>query len=554
MLLYLSIQEQIEILDPIQPITTAANVGGLQIYNITINTTEFRVTSNYTVTFTSPSTAVATGSIVTLNFPGDYSNLFQVPTYQPTCTLADASAPTAYYDTACAIVGLRLKITLSAGLNASTSYVVVVNNIRNPDTAYCKSNKLSMSIVSSDEITVYYRSNPPNINSNWITFKENSTLKTFVWSQSSTTQTLTLPIQVINGMYSQFICLQPRNTKYSEDVVVTLNSLYTNNFSIDTANATGFTGMQSACFRLAPTVTTPATYYDVIFDRVEEFPLPVNFTAVPRLRVQVVTSVIAIAPDQTAYSVPFLGKSVPIVLNFSIYTPKDPLTVTATIADTTVFKFASPSIQIVNVSYPIAYFFVRPTTTTTATSSTTLDFVLSGLDNTSYTITPSSVTLTVIAQSITTTDSPSVTIGGVRTSTIQQIAMTTTAPATIYWAIAFKNTFMRPCEYILEQAFTFAKYVGADPAQEQFGFLAAPSSSTTLYISNLMSNKDYTFSVCTQLLNGVTTGPVITNFTSLDNNIRIVKVEFTFDTALSAQQELDFACFLASEFLVTKMR
>ena len=551
----LTIEEQIEIVDPTQTLTTTPNVGGLQVYNLTINTTEFRVTSMYTITFTSPTAAVASGNIIVINFPEDYSNLFQVPIYQPACTLAEASAPTTYLETTCTGVGLRLKITLSAALATSTSYIIQIKNIRNPDTAYCRCNKLAIAIVSSDETSVLYRSNPTNINANWISFHENSTLKTLVWSQSFTSTTLTLPIQLINGMYSEMVCLQPRNTKYSEDLNLTINSLYSSYFEIDLGwNTLGMTGAQSVCFRIAPTMTTPATYYDLILDKSEEFSNPPNFTTVPRLRVQVTSPVITIIPHQTTYRVPFLGKSIPIVLNFSTYTPKDPLTVTAEITDKTIFKFASPSSQIVSVSSPIAYFFVRTTTTAEVAESTMLTFTLTGVGSAIYSITPSSVNLEVIAQSTVTQDKISVTVGGVRSSTVQQVTISTVEPATIIWGIAFKNTFMRPCEYIQEQAFTFAKFNYADPAQEQFGFIPSPTTSTILYLHNLMSNKDYSLTICTELLNGVTTGPVITNFTSLDNNIRIVKVEFTFDTTLTVQQELDFACFLASEFLVSKSR
>ena len=199
----------------------------------------------------------------------------------------------------------------------------------------------------------------------------------------------------------------------------------------------------------------------------------------------------------------------------------------------------------------MAYFFLRPTTTATTTTTNTVTFTLSGTDAASYDLSPSSSALLVDAEYTVTTDSPTVTIE-TSTAITQQFTVTSVGPATIYWGIAFTSTFARPCEYIQEQALNFTQFFIIDPAQEQFGFVIAPANTATFTVGNLLSDKDYTLSVCTELVNGVDSGPILTNFTSVDNNIRIVKVEFTFDSALSTAQELTFACFLASEFMVTK--
>lgn len=553
------VTEQIMLTDPGQSVTTTANVGIIQISNITISTTEFRVTNAYTVIFTSPSASTPAGDYLIIDFPGDYSTFFQVSTYTPTCKLTqvDTTVPTVY-SSSCTVFGLRLKMALDIALDPSTSFVVQINNIRNPDTAFCRSNKLVLSLATSDQATVLYRSNPANINSNWITFAENPLLYTLIWSLDPTSEAMTIPVQLISGIFSQQICLHARGTKYSEDLTSIINSLDSDKFSVSTgANFIAQTGSTAACFQIAASIDTPPTFYEIKFDKTEEFPSPQNFTAIPRLLIELKSQVVTVSARDTTYYVPLLGRSMPIIVDFGINTPKHDLTITASISDTSMFLFDETNTQVVNASFSQCYFTVKTTLTAVVGSSTTLTFTLSGADKSAYLVSPASVTLTVIASETSKDALPVVTLSDVRLTTSQQIFVNTSAPAVLYWGIALQRTYSRPCEYIKRSAFSYYTFEMTDPAQEQFGFTyttVSGSLSTSFKIYNMLSNKDYQVTVCALLLNRIETNSTPLSFTSTDNNIRIVKVEFVFDTALTVSQELQFACFLASEFLVFKTK
>ena len=678
--------EQAEIADPTQTQTTAASVGALEVNNITTATNEFRVLTRYNITFTSPTGGIAAGDMIVLDFPEQYTTFLQIPIYAPKCQIIeDDISGTTIYASACTVNGLRVKIPIETALTAETSFRIEVKNVRNPDDASPKTNKIIVSVVTSDESTVLFRSNSPNVNANWISFKEyrdirvnasyqttftapatdvpaaatlkltfsdeyefyftNTTLnpgcnlkqtdasvltiysatctitdlavtitlseplpadKKFViavyninhpdtiycecpkpsltlsggnvpvdvhsnwavvkdvtpkqvlqWSTDPLDHIITLPIQLINGLFSEEICLQPRTLKFAENVQFKINEASSALFTTSSPNwILAEIGARSTCFKMSPSQDTPPTFYELNFDMLEEtYPLK-NYTNVPRLRVEVKRRIIDISPAETAYQVPYLGKSLPIMIDFGEYIPKRPLTVTATIANTSLFSFEQDKSENITLSQTFAYFLVRASTSAAVGDTTTIQFALVGDDSISYNLSPDTVTLEITAALTSNNVISTTTFSSVRKGTEQELTVSTSKPALIYWAISLQRTFSRPCEYIEEKSFTFEPYRKEDPAQEQFGFLYTTDGTLTrtFTIKNLRSNKAYEFTFCTELQNRHVTGPYVKEFSTLDNNVRVLKTEFTFETALNEEQEINFACFLAQQFRVYESR
>lgn len=471
----------------------------------------------------------------------------------------------ANFVSSCVLKGLRIKFTMNSDLNSSSLYDLTIDNFPNPEYINCNIKKPTISIIDIDYKTVLYRTNTITVNIANSYVKQSPSLQYTQWFDATGGRIVhnhnVFEIKI--GMFSKIIKLIPISKPFFQ--FLGLNLTKSTELMPTLLQGTGIkTGDISYSFRIGCPSNMSQQVIEYLINKIDTGNIT-YYSNLEQLSLSLLKQQTTIQPnDRFIFSIANLGRSLPIIFDFTDNCPYDFLTINFTIVFSVtdigyIFQESGNITQIITVDSqnPIFKLQVLSTQNNTIDSGSygqiIFTFLAGNID--SYTYSPSPILLqsTYGDPNIL----PSITIIFAAYSTkateeVLNVEVSKTSTVYCYIALVLSDSLSRDFNYTREMADQNYQIKADDRYQEQFlawyieDFLITYDFS----IYNLKSKKNYQFTCWAMDLFENASLSSTGKFSMLDNGGKIMRFGLSFAGELSSYQKEQISCFLCTYFAI----
>jgi len=464
----------------------------------------------------------------------------------------------------CVMKGLRIKFTINGIIPQNSLQILTIFNLPNPEYINCNIRKPSISIIDSDYVTVLYRTNAINANIPNCYVKKNTTLQYTYWKDSNGNiikhnQNV---FEITIGMLSNIISLVPHFRPFFK-----LMGLNTTPKASNWPTLTQGNGIKIGDFSYSFRIGCPSKMSEQVLEYLIykiEPENPTYYSNLEQLSISLVYKKFAIQPDRFTYSIANLGRSLPIIFDFTEKCPYDYLlikfAITFSVADLGfIFQETKNITQIFNVTVqtPIVKLQILSTQNFTIDSGSfgQISFTLLGGNVDSYTFSPSPIILQ--AQYGFPNIIPYISIiyeGYSKKATQHQVTVEVSETCTVYChvALVLSDSFTRDFNYTRTMADKSSEINARDRYQEQFiaWYIEDWTFIQTFSITELRAKKSYDFICWAMNLLGNVSLPFNGKFTTADNGGKLMRLGMSFYGELTISQKQQVSCYLCTYFAI----
>ena len=538
-----------------------STIQNLIVMNFSMDSIFIRALSNYNISLLLNPSQVQPNNIIILNFPYEWN--YALNHQMANCSLFSSLDPPNLLSNC---TGFGNQILAYIGLNASTSqsndpltlYTLYLSGIYNPDTVYCKPNKISLSLYNDVSKTLIYNSGYNTLNipeiyqfglNPLITYLDFSSIA----SDGSNDMT-SHSIEILPGVYSKLITISPYNTNTNGLLYPLYIQIKTAGFYTNPKDLYIYPGQPNVSFTLASDLSVLPGSYAVHFNKIADPYSKYGELPLLSLLLKAELYKIPILNGYT-YDIPgvFGGITLPISIDISDKPPYTAFNLFAYIEDPTM-----------NITF---YDGTLNKTFTFTSSETTQAFILKlnylnnlmlypqtrvlfnilGNTNNSYSA-PDPITV-YITQDL--TESPNFLLytASVSTgSTYVDILMNCDQNGVIYYGISNLASQTDDLLTIKTNALAFTPYNIDDINEKQYGLILINDTNSgyniTLSVGGLRSNTSYiVLGYCVNMGDEMSIS-IMNSFTTIWNGGYVQKLNFGFDSLLGIGMVESLICFL----------
>ena len=539
--------EQIEVND------LASNSGipiTLYVDSYALTTYKIRETADHTLSFTTDAIGIRANKIIAFDFPDRYGGILggqtgPVINIQKTGDATITSVQSTSF-------GSRFKVTLPLNLDPLTSYTFVLKSIDNPEQPVCNMDRLMIIVTDQTQAAAASRTAPNVWNVPSITFLADASLRTLDWADvnGNTLSSISLSI----GIYSQVIRIIPPTGENFNDQITFSSSDTT--VTILSSSLIANRGSPYLSLRVAAPITAVPQIILFRFSK-EETSSQNVYSELPKLQL-ILTNTKTTLP---VYRVRIAkgGTSLPYQWNLASLNliPQSELKIEASIV--------SPTLSALTVVGASSLSF-GPTQTlqgfvfdlaSTADPLAPPSFVLSvsGDDSPNYQFKTTTIVVEVLTPPAAAPVLSDLTIAAY-SPTQETFSFNIDQMASVFWHVAYKDEIITDCLRVRAKYNEGFTYDSTSAIQAQYGvfYVYNETIKNSYQITNLLSNRVYSYILCPSNQLDVMGGSAQGTFTTQDNNASPYQIILKFSQSITQSQLTSLVCLFNTELQLPNLK